>query len=71
MYLIMVCGMCVWCSLCVNVCMLTVYNTLLMCNATVIVCSGALFWLKPVVMVLFMLCSAVVVEWLSLKPYCL
>ena len=29
-----------------------------------------LFWLKPVAMVLFMFCSAVLVEWLRLKPYC-
>ena len=29
-----------------------------------IVRSGGLFWLKPVVMVLFMWCSAVLVEWL-------
>ena len=37
--------------------MLTVSNVLLMSSATVIVHSGGLFWLKPVVMVLFMLCS--------------
>ena len=69
MYLIMVCGMFVWCSLCVSVCMLTVSNVLLMSSATVIVRSGGLFWLKPVAMV-FMLCSAVLVEWLLLKPCC-
>ena len=33
--------------------------------------SGGLFWLKPVAMVLLMLCSAVLVEWLLLKPCCL
>ena len=49
MYLIMVCGMFVWCSLCVSVCMLTVSSALLMSSATVIVRSGGLFWLKPVV----------------------
>ena len=32
--------------------------------------SGGLFWLYPVAMVLFMLCSAVLVEWLLLKPCC-
>ena len=48
--------------------MLTVSNDLLMSSATVIVHSGGLFWLKPVAMVLFMLCSAVLVEWLLLKP---
>ena len=40
--------------------MLTVSNALLM--STVIVRSGGLFWLKPVAMVLFMLCSAVLLE---------
>ena len=54
MYLIMVCGMFVWCSLCVSVFMLTASNALLMSSATVIVrCFIA--------MVLLMLCSAVVV----------
>ena len=37
-----------------------------MSSATVIVRSGGLFWFKPVAMV-FMLCSAVLVEWLLLK----
>ena len=41
--------------------MLTVSNALLMSSATVIVRSGGLFWLKPVAMVLFILCSAVLV----------
>ena len=50
--------------------MLTVPNALLMSSATVSVRSGGLFWLKPVQMVLFMLCSAVLVEWLLLKPCC-
>ena len=50
--------------------MLTVSNTLLMSSDTVIVCSGGLFWLKPVAMVLSMLCSVVFVEWLLLKPCC-
>ena len=50
--------------------MLTVSNALLMSSATVIVRSGGLFWLKPVAMVLFMLCSDVLVEWLLLKPSC-
>ena len=42
--------------------MFTVLNVLLMSSATVIVRSGGLFWLKPVTMVLFMLCSAVFVD---------
>ena len=50
--------------------MLTVSNALLISSTTVIVRSGGLFWLKHVAMVLFMLCSAVVVEWLLLKPCC-
>ena len=50
--------------------MLTVSNALLMSSATVIVRSGGLCWLNPVVMVLFMLCSAVLVEWLLLNPCC-
>ena len=50
--------------------MLTVSNDLLMSSATVIARSGGLFWLKPVAMVLFMLCSAVLVERLLLKPCC-
>ena len=56
---------------CITVCMLTVSNALLMSSATVIVCFSGLFLLKPVAMVLFMLCSAVLVEWLLLKPCCL
>ena len=49
-------------------CIFTLSNDLLMSSATVIVRSGGLLWLKPVAMVLFMLCSAVFVEWLLLKP---
>ena len=50
--------------------MLTVSNALLMSSANVIVCSGGLVWLKPVAMVLLMLCSVVLVEWLLLKLCC-
>ena len=50
--------------------MFTVSNTLLISNTTVIIRSGGLFCLKSVVMVLFMLCSVVFVEWLLLKPCC-
>ena len=49
--------------------MLTVSNAFLMSSATVNVRSAGLFWLKPVVMVLFMLCSDVFVEWLLLKSW--
>ena len=60
--------MLVWCNLCVRVCMLTVSNNFIMSSATAIVRSGGLFWFTPVAMVLFMLRSAVRVEWLLLKP---
>ena len=39
-----------------------------MSSATVIVCSAAVFWLKSVAMVLFILCNVVYVEWLLLNP---
>ena len=48
-------------------CVLIMSNALLMSSATVIVRSGGLFWLKPVAMVLFMLCSTVPVKWLLLN----
>ena len=47
-----------------------VFVTLLCCRLLRYVRSGGLFWLKPVAMVLFMLCSAVLVEWLLLRPCC-
>ena len=50
--------------------MLTVSYTLLMSSATVIVRFGGLFSLKHVAMVLFVLCSALRIEWLLLKPCC-
>ena len=61
------CVMFVWCSLWVYV---DVSNALLMSSSTVIMRSGGLFWLKPVAMVLVMLCSVVLVEWLLLKACC-
>ena len=50
--------------------MFTVSNALLISNATAMVRSGGLFWLNPVTMVLFMHCSAVVVECFFLKLCC-
>ena len=50
--------------------MLTVSNALLMASATLVVRSGGLFLLKSVAIVLFMLCSAVLVERLLLRPCC-
>ena len=49
-------------SLSVSDCMLSVSNDLLMPSATVR--SAGSFWMNPVAMVLFMLCSDVSVEWL-------
>ena len=46
--------------------MLTVSNDLVMSSATVR--SSGLFQLKSVTMALFMMCSAVLVEWLLWKP---
>ena len=46
----------------------TVSNAFLMFSATASVRSGV--FLKHVAMVLFMLCSAVFVEWLLLESYC-
>ena len=68
MNLRMLCGMFVWYSFCVSVSMLNVSNALLMSSTTAIVRSGGLFWVTPVSMALFMLCSAVLAEWLLLKP---
>ena len=59
MNLRMVCGMFVWCSLCVSECVFIVSDDLLMYSATAILRSSRLFWLNPVAMGLFMLCSAV------------
>ena len=59
MNLLMVCGMFVWCSLCVSVCLFTRYNALLMSGATVL--CVLVSWLKHVAMVLFKLCSVVIV----------
>ena len=55
----MMCGMFVWVSLSINVCMFTVSNALLMSNATTMVRVGGMGWLKPVATVLLMLWSAV------------
>ena len=57
-------------SLSINVCMFTVSNALLMSNAAAIVHVGGMGWLKYVATVLFMLCSAVLVECLVLNPCC-
>ena len=68
MYFVIVLGMSVWCSLFMSVCRCTVSNTLLMSSAVAIVRCGGLFALNPVVMMLFMWCSAVMVDLCCLKP---
>ena len=55
----MIYGMFVCVGVSINVCMFTVSNALLMSNATAMVHVGGMGWLKPVVTVLLMLCSAV------------
>ena len=50
--------------------MFTVSNAILMSNATAMVRVGGMGWLKPVVTVLLILCSAVFVECLVLNPCC-
>ena len=66
----MVLGILVCMSLPNSVRMLIVSNALLISDATVTVRSGDSFWLKPVVTVLSMQCSAVSVECLLLYPCC-
>ena len=68
MYFVMVFGMLVLCSLCISVCRCTVSKALDMSSAIVTVLWGGFCWLKPCVMVLFMVWSAVTVECLVLKP---
>ena len=55
-------------SLSISVCMLFVSNTLLMFNATVMVCSGGSFWLNPVAIVSLMQCGSLSIECLLLYP---
>ena len=51
-----------------SVCMLTVSKALDMSRAVMIVRFGGFFVLKPCVIVLLMVCSAVIVEYCGLKP---
>ena len=51
-----------------SLCRCTVSNALLMSSAVPIVRCGGLFALNPVVIMLFMWCSAVVVDLCCLKP---
>ena len=77
------CSLCGWCAIVVgilfpspdvvtdefsSVCKLTVSNALLMSRAIASVRCGGLFWLKPVVIMLFIVCNAVVVECCVRKP---
>lgn len=70
MYFMIVFGMFVCVSLCISLCRLTVSKALDMSRATTTVLCGGFFLLKPCVMRLFMLCSAVFVLCLGLKPCC-
>ena len=51
-------------SLCINLCMFTVSNALLMSKATATVCCGGLGLLKPFVIWWQMLCKALRVEFM-------
>ena len=68
MNLMIVGGMSVLCSFWMSLFMLTVSKALLMSSATTIVRAGGGFELKPCVIALLILCSAVVVECFVLKP---
>ena len=64
----MVLGMFVFVILCISLCRWTVSKALLMSSATAMVLCGGWFMLKPFVMMLLMLCSAVVVECFVRNP---
>ena len=68
MYLSIVFGMLVLCSLCMSVCRFTVSNDFERSRAIATVLLGGFLLLKPLVIVLFISCNAVVVECLCLKP---
>ena len=67
MYLSIVLGMLVLCSLCMSVCRFTVSNAFDRSRAIATVLLFVCF-LKPLVIVLLISCSAVVVECLCIKP---
>ena len=68
MNFVMVFGMFVLWSFWMRVWRWTVSNALLMSSAIAIVRCGGCFLLNPVVIMLFMWCSAVVVDLCCLKP---
>ena len=68
MNIIMVFGMCVCRTVLVSLCMFTVSKALLMSRVTVSVRTWGV--LKPLTIVVLMLCSAVIVEWRFFKPCC-
>ena len=61
-------GMFVCNILSVSVCRCTVSNALDISSAMASVRCGGLCWLKPVLIVLFIVCSAVIVECFVLNP---
>ena len=68
MYLSIVLGMLVLCSLWMSVCRFTVSNAFERSRAIATVLFFVFLLLKPLVIVLFISCNAVVVECLCLKP---
>ena len=57
-------------SFLISVCMFIVSIVLLISSATVIVRAGGAIWLNPFDSVLFIVCSAVIVECCVLYPCC-
>ena len=57
-------------SFLISVCMFIVSKVWLISSATVIVCAGGAIWLNPFATVLFIVCSAVTVEYCVLYPCC-
>ena len=51
--------------------MFTVLKVLLMSRATVILCVWGVILLNPLTIVLLMLCSAMIVEWMFVYVYCI
>ena len=68
MNLMIVSGMLVCSSFLISLCMFIVSKALLISNATVIVRAGGAIWVNPFSTVLFIVYSAVTVEWCVLYP---
>ena len=59
-------GILICSSFLISVCMFNVSKALLISSATVIVRAGETIWVNPCATVLFTVCSAVTVAWVSL-----